>query len=68
MALHEIFEILGLPMGDLPYEEYISDIEELHLLKKDALQVYETYWGVFFHFHICYQETGWKSGGVKQMS
>ena len=43
-ALHEMFEVSGLPMGDMPCEEYIPDIEELQLLKKDAPRVYETYW------------------------
>ena len=67
-ALHEIFKVSGLSMGDLPYEEYIPSIEELHLLNKDASQVYETYWEVLCYFHICAQATGWRSGGVKQMS
>ena len=35
-SLHEMFEVSGLPMRDLPYEEYISGTEELHLLKKDT--------------------------------
>jgi len=35
-ALHEMFEVLGLSIGDLPYEEYILGTEELHLLKRDA--------------------------------
>ena len=52
-------------MGELPYEEYIPSTEELHLLKRDAPQVYETYWEVLFHFHICAQVTKWRSGGVK---
>jgi len=42
-TLHEIFEVSGLNMGFLPYEEYIPNTEELHLLKRDAPQVYETY-------------------------
>ena len=54
-------------MGDLPYEEYILDTEELHLFKKDAPQVYETYWEVLCHLHIYAQVTGWRSGGVKQI-
>jgi len=41
-ALHEIFEVSGLPMRELPYEEYIPSTEELHLLKKEAPEVYET--------------------------
>ena len=39
----EMFEVSGLSMGDLPYEEYIPSTGELHLLKRDAPQVYETY-------------------------
>ena len=42
-ALHEKFEVSGLSIGDLSYEEYIPGTEELHLLKEDAPQVYETY-------------------------
>ena len=33
-SLHEMFEVSGLPMRDLPYEEFIYDTEELHLFKK----------------------------------
>jgi len=67
-ALHEMFEVSGLSMRDLPYEEYIPGTEKLHLLKKDALQVYETYWEVLCHFHICAQTMGLRVGGVKQIS
>ena len=67
-ALHEIYEVSGLVMGDIPYEEYISSTEELHLLKKDALLVYETYWEVLCHFHICVQMIGWRSGRVKLLA
>ena len=55
-------------MGEMSYEEYISGTEELHLLKKDAPQVYETYWEVLCHYHICAQITGLRVGGVKQIS
>jgi len=37
-------------------------------MKRDAPRVYETYWEVLCHFHICAQVTGWRSGVVKQMS
>jgi len=30
--------------------------------------VYETYWEVLCHFHICGQTTVWRNRGVKQMS
>jgi len=59
---------LGLVIGDAPYEEYVLTTEELHLLKKDDPQVYETYWEVLCHFYICGQTTDWRNMGVKQMS
>jgi len=43
LALHELYEVSGLIMGDAPYEEYVSTSEKLHLLRKEDLQVYETY-------------------------
>ena len=42
-ALHELYEVSGLVIGDALYEEYVPTTEELHLLKKDDSQVYETY-------------------------
>ena len=55
-------------IGDAPYEEYVPTTEELHLLKKEDPQVYETYWKVLCHFHICGQMTGWRNRGIKQIS
>ena len=52
LTLHELYEVSGLVMGDAPYEEYVPSSEELHLLKKQDPQVYETYWEVLCHFHI----------------
>ena len=60
LALHKMYEVSGLIIGDAPYEEYISSTEELHLLKKSNPLVYETYWEVLRHFHICGQVTEWK--------
>ena len=51
LALRELHEVSGLVMGDAPYEEYVPTSEELHLLKKENSQVYETYWEVLCHFH-----------------
>ena len=48
-ALCEMYEVSGLVMGDAPYEEYIPSTEESHLLKKNDLLVYETYWEVLCH-------------------
>ena len=68
LALHELYEVSGFVMRDAPYEEYVPTSEELHLLKKESPQVYETYWEVLCHFHICGQITSWWNRGVKQMS
>ena len=46
LALHEMYEVSGLMIGDTPYEEYVQSTEELHLLKKSDPLVYETYWEV----------------------
>jgi len=43
LALHELYEVLGLVIGDSPYEEYVLTTEKLHLLKREDSQVYETY-------------------------
>ena len=43
LALHELYEVLGLVIRDAPYKEYVLTTEELHLLKKEDPQVYETY-------------------------
>jgi len=63
-----MYEVSRLMIGDAPYEEYIPSKEKLHLLKKRDHLVYETYWEVLCHFHICGQVTGWRSRRVKQIS
>ena len=42
-ALLEMYEVSGLVMGDIPYEEYISSAEELHVMEKSAPLVYAMY-------------------------
>ena len=54
-ALHVMFGVSGLSMGDLPYEEYIVSTEELHLLKRDAPRCIRP---TRRSFHICAQVTG----------
>ena len=36
-ALHEMYEIFGLVIGDIPYEEYVPSAEELHLMERVPL-------------------------------
>jgi len=68
LLFHELYEVSGLVIGDAPYEEYVPTTEELHLSKKKDPRVYETYWEVLCHFHICGQISIWRNMGVKQMS
>jgi len=68
LALHEMYEVSGLVIEDTPYEEYVSSTEKLYLLKKSDPLGYETYWEVMCHFYIYGKVTGWRSGGVKQIS
>jgi len=63
-----MYEVSGLVIGDTSYEKFVPSTEELHLLKKSDPIVYEIYWEVLYHFYICGQLTGWRSGGVKQIS
>ena len=63
-----MYEVSGLVMGDIPYEEYVLSAEELHLMEDNALLVYVTYWKVLCHFHICSEITSWRSEGVKQIA
>ena len=63
LAMHELHEVSGLSTGDIPYEEYVPTTEELHHLKREFPGVYETYWEVMCHFHICGQITTWRSQG-----
>ena len=65
LTLNEKYEVSGLMMGDIPYEEYIPSIEELYLMEDSAPLVY-TYWEVLCHFHICAEITSWRAEGIKQ--
>ena len=42
-ALHEMFDASGLSMGEIPYEEYVPGAEELQILRRDGLEIYEAY-------------------------
>jgi len=42
-SLHEMYEISELAMGDIPYEEYVTWAEELHVMEESAPLVYATY-------------------------
>ena len=63
-----MYEVLGLAIGDISYEEYVSSAEELLVMEESAPLVYVTYWEVVCHFHICAETTSLRSGGVRQMA
>ena len=65
-ALHDMFKVSGLSMGEVPYEEYVPGAEELQILRRDRSEIYDTYWELLYHFHICLHLTGARSRGVKQ--
>jgi len=67
-ALHEINEVSGLAIWDIPYEEYVMSVEELPMMEKSAPLVYTMYWDVLCHFYICAETTGLRFGGVRQMA
>lgn len=52
MALHEMYEVSGLPNGDYPYEEYIPAAKELDRLKETNLLAYNIL-KVMCHLFIC---------------
>jgi len=68
LALHELHEVSGLVTGDMPYEEYVPTAVELRHVKEEFPLIYETYWEVLCHFHICGQITKWRSQGVTYLS
>ena len=43
MALHEMWDVLNLPMGSLPYEEYFSCAKELAQMEKKELALHKKY-------------------------
>jgi len=65
-ALHEMYEVFGLAMGDIPYAEYVPSVEELHMMQESAPLVYVTYWEVLCHFHIYTETTDLRSRGVRR--
>ena len=52
----------------MPHTRVCPVIRGVASVEKSDPLVYETYWEVLCHFHICGQLTGWKNGGVKQIS
>ena len=52
MALHEMWEVLNLPMGSVPYEEYFPCVDELKQFRKRIPALFETYRELMYYFYI----------------
>lgn len=46
LALHEMYEVSGVPIGEISYEDYVPTREELHLLKAQYPLIYDTYFAL----------------------
>lgn len=53
LVLNKMYEVLGLPIGEMAYEEYVHTGEELHLLNARQTLIYDTFWEILCHYHIC---------------
>ncbi|ONK56835.1 uncharacterized protein A4U43_C10F13590 [Asparagus officinalis] len=52
LALHEMYKISGLPMGNMIYQEYFPSNKELQQLKSWTPNRYNTFWDLACHYHI----------------
>lgn len=66
LALYEIYEVSGLSIGEIPYEEYVFIREELHLLRAQYPLIYDIYWELLCHYDICSQMTGLHNHGMSR--
>ena len=67
-ALHEMYEISRLPMGELSYKEYAPGTEELHLMKKDTPECTRPTRRSCVTSTSAPQTTRLGAGGIKKMS
>ena len=66
-ALHEIYEVSGLVMGDIPYEEYNVYREAAPIEEGCASGLCDLLGSVIPFSDLC-QTTGWRSGGFRKMA
>ncbi|ONK55452.1 uncharacterized protein A4U43_UnF3200 [Asparagus officinalis] len=58
LALHAMHKVSGLPMGNMPYQEYFSSNRELHQLKVCMLGRLNTLWVLTCHYQIALAGVG----------
>ncbi|XP_020250869.1 uncharacterized protein LOC109828251 [Asparagus officinalis] len=51
LALHEMYQVSSLPMGDCPYQEYFPSNQQLEWLKKDTPDMHDTFWDITCHYY-----------------
>lgn len=66
LALYEMYDISGLSIREILYEKYVPTGKELHLLKTQYPSIYDTYWELLYHYHICAHMTSIWHHGIKQ--
>lgn len=64
LALHEMYKVSALFMGEVSYEEYTSTTEELNMLRVKDEHIYETYLKMMYHYHIYADLAGTRSQGI----
>lgn len=64
MPLEDMRYVMGLPPGELPYEEYIPCKDELDITKVKEPELYATYSEVMCHFLICRDVRSARHGGL----
>ncbi|ONK80915.1 uncharacterized protein A4U43_C01F23170 [Asparagus officinalis] len=52
LALHEMYKISDLPMGNMIYQEYFPSNKELQQLRSRTPNRYNTFWDLACHYHI----------------
>ncbi|XP_020263338.1 uncharacterized protein LOC109839321 [Asparagus officinalis] len=68
LALHEMHQVSGLPIGDCPYQEYFPSNLQLERLKKDTLDMYDTLWDLTCHYYTSLVKVTPRAKRKKQIS
>lgn len=64
LALHEMWQISELLIGDIPYEEYFPESKELEILSTRDNSLYHTLRGLTCHYCVCSDLSDAKEGVI----
>ncbi|XP_020271479.1 uncharacterized protein LOC109846644 [Asparagus officinalis] len=56
LALYEMMKVSGLPIGDVPYQEFFPTTSQLNKMKDRSSVTHETLWELTCHYHIAMAE------------